>query len=134
MKKVFTVGVFDILHIGHFYLFKKARELGDFLTVAVQESEFIKEHKPNAQMVYSTDERIFMVQSIRFVNEVVSYSNVDDIIDKIDFDVFAIGPDQNHEGFQKAISWCKENNKQVVLLPRTEGISSSALRNYLKDK
>lgn len=134
MKKVFTVGVFDILHIGHFCLFKKARELGDFLTVAVQESEFIKEHKPNAQMVYSTDERIFMVQSIRFVNEVVSYSNVDDIIDKIDFDVFAIGPDQNHEGFQKAISWCKENNKQVVVLPRTEGISSSALRNYLKDK
>lgn len=134
MKRVFTVGVFDILHIGHFLLFKNARNLGDHLTVAIQESEYVKKYKPNAKMIYSTSERLFMVKSIIFVDNVITYKSVDDIINKINFDIFAIGPDQNHQGFKKAIEWCHRNNKEVVVLPRTEGISSSALREYLKDK
>ncbi len=134
MKRVFTVGVFDILHIGHLLLFKNARNLGDYLIVAIQESDFVKKYKPQAKIIYNTNERIFMVKSITYVNEVITYQSVDEIIKKVDFDVFAIGPDQNHSGFQSAIKWCKENGKDVVVLPRTEGVSSSTLREYLKDK
>ena len=111
-------------------MFKHAKEKGDFLTVAVQDGGYIQKYKPNAKIINTTDERRMMVASIRFVDEVVTYKDVDKDILNLDFDVFAIGPDQNHEGFQKAIEWCKANGKEVVVIPRTEGISSSLLREF----
>ena len=88
-------------------------------------------YKPNAKIINTTDERRMMVASIRFVDEVVTYKDVDKDIVNLDFDVFAIGPDQNHEGFQKAIEWCKTHGKEVMVIPRTEGISSSLLREFI---
>lgn len=134
MKTILTVGVFDMLHIGHILLFKKAKELGDRLVVAVQDSDVILKYKPNTQMVYSTEERCYMVSTIRYVDEVVIYKDVDIDIRNIDFDVFAKGPDQVHSGFQKAVEWCEENGKEVVIIPRTDGISSTMLREYTKLK
>jgi glycerol-3-phosphate cytidylyltransferase len=131
MKKVLTFGVYDLLHIGHILLFKHAKEKGDFLIVAVQDGGYIQKYKPNAKIINTTDERRMMVASIRFVDEVVTYKDVDKDIVNLDFDVFAIGPDQNHEGFQKAIEWCKANGKEVMVIPRTEGISSSLLREFI---
>ena len=132
-KRVLTVGVYDILHIGHILLFKHAREFGDFLIVAVQESEVVRKYKPNAKMVYTTNERMFMVGSLKFVDQVVAYREVDDIVKEIEFDVLAIGPDQNHQGFQRAVKWAKENGKEEVIITRTEGVSSTILRDYLKN-
>ncbi len=134
MKKILTVGVYDLLHIGHIELFRRAKNLGDFLIVAVQESDVILKYKPNAKIVYGTKERMYMVQSIRYVDKVVVYSDVDDIVKKIDFDVFVTGPDQNHSGFQAAIRWCKQNNKEHVILSRTEGISSSLLKHSIAEQ
>lgn len=128
MKKVITFGVYDLLHIGHVLLFKKAKELGDYLIVAVQDDEVIKKYKPEAEMVYSTEERLLMVQAIKYVDEVVVYKNIDKDIQKIDFDVFAKGPDQSHEGFMRAVEWCNKTGRNVVTIPRTEGISSTMLR------
>lgn len=134
MKKILTVGVYDLLHIGHIELFRRAKNLGDFLIVAVQESDVILKYKPNAKIVYGTKERMYMVQSIRYVDKVIVYSDVDDIVKKIDFDVFVTGPDQNHSGFQAAIRWCKQNNKEHVILSRTEGISSSLLKHSIAEQ
>jgi len=131
MKTVFTVGVFDLLHVGHILLFKHAKELGDRLVVAVQNDDVILKYKPEAEMVNSTEERLFMVKSIRYVDQVVTYDDVDEIVKKIDFDIFAVGPDQSHEGFQRAIRWCEEHGKEVVTIPRTEGVSSSMLRRFI---
>ena len=83
-------------------------------------------------MVYTTNERLMMVRAIKYVDEVVVYKNVDKDIQKIDFDVFAKGPDQSHEGFQRAIDWCRDNEREVVVIPRTEGISSTMIRNIKK--
>ena len=127
MKKVFTVGVYDLLHVGHINLFKKARELGDDLTVAVQNDECILKYKPEAKIVNSTNERLFMVSSIRFVDHVITYDDVDEIVKHVDFDIFAKGPDQCHAGFQRASEWCLAHGKEVVVIPRTEGISSTML-------
>lgn len=128
MKKILTVGVYDYLHIGHVNLFRRAKELGDYLIVAVQDSDFILKYKPNTKILYNTDERMYMVRSIRYVDEVVVYTDVDRIVKEVDFDVFATGPDQVHEGFQRAMQWCKDNGKETIVLPRTEGISSSQLK------
>lgn len=132
MKKVFTVGVYDMIHIGHVNLFRRARALGDSLTVAVQKSEVVLDYKPDTKLVYSTEERMYMVKAIRYVDHVITYEGVDDIVKTTDFDIFVTGPDQMHEGFQRAIQWCKTHNKETVVLPRTEGISSSWLKEQIK--
>lgn len=123
-----------MLHIGHILLFKHAKELGDRLVVAVQDSDTILKYKPGTKMVYSTEERLYMVSTIRYVDEVVVYRDVDKDIQEIEFDVFAKGPDQSHSGFQRAVDWCRANGKEVVVIPRTEGISSTLLRNYSKTR
>ena len=132
MKKVFTVGVFDYFHIGHLRLFENAKKYGDYLIVAVQDGDFILKYKPEANILYSTQQRIELVQALKIVDEVVVYKNVDDIIKQIDFDVWAIGGDQTHAGFQRALDWCRDNGKTVVRLPRTQGISSSQIKNELE--
>lgn len=132
MKKVLTVGVFDLLHIGHIELFRKAKALGDYLIVAVQDSDYVFQFKPDTSLVYSTEERCYMVSAIRYVDEVVVYRNVGNIVDEVDFDIFAKGPDQSHVGFQRVVDYCGENDKTVVVMPRTEGISSSELKDLIK--
>lgn len=138
MKRILTFGVYDLLHIGHVLLFKHAKELFPDeeckLIVAVQDSNSILKYKPNTQIVYSTEERRFMVSSIKYVDEVIIYNDVDNDIQNIDFDVFAKGPDQLHSGFQRAVDWCNINRKEVVVLPRTEGISSSELKTMIQSK
>ena len=133
MKTILTFGVYDMLHIGHILLFKHIKEMfpdQSRLIVAVQHSDCILKYKPEAKMVYSTDERVFMVGAVRWVDEVVIYNDVDIDIKKIDFDVLVKGPDQFHSGFQRAVEWCEQNGKLVVTIPRTEGISSSLLKHY----
>ncbi len=134
MKTIITFGVFDLLHLGHILLFKRIKEFGvekwgDVkLVVAVQRSEIVTKYKPEAKLVYNTQERMTMVSSVKWVDSVITYDDVDVDIRKVDFDVFAKGPDQSHQGFQNAVKWCNENNKEVFVIPRTEGISSTQLR------
>lgn len=132
MKKVLTVGVYDLLHVGHVELFRKAKALGDYLIVAVQDSEVVALYKPESQTVLSTEERCYMVRAIRYVDEVVVYRDVNDIVREVDFDIFAKGPDQRHEGFQKAVEWCQAQGREIVVLPRTEGVSSTDLKEIIK--
>ena len=96
MIKVLTVGVYDYFHLGHLRLFENAKELGDYLIVAVQDEDFILKTKPNAKILYTTEQRKELVGALRVVDEVVGYTDVDAIVKMIDFDVFAIGEDQNH--------------------------------------
>ena len=133
-KTVLTFGVYDMLHIGHILLFKRAKEYGDRLIAAVQDGEVILKYKPDTRVIYITEERLYMVSTIRYVDEVALYRDVDADIRHFDFDVLVLGQDQNHAGFQRAIEWCRENGKEVVRLPRTEGISSTLLREYSKTK
>lgn len=128
MKTVLTFGVYDMLHIGHINLFKRAKELGDRLIVAVQNGDIVKKYKPTAEIQYTTEERIFMVESIKYVDEVIVYEDVDKDIQNINFDIFAKGPDQMHDGFKRAEQWCIKHEKDVVVIPRTEDISSTMLR------
>ena len=133
-KTALTFGVYDMMHIGHILLFKRAKEQGEKLIVAVQDGDFILKYKPDTRIIYTTEERLYMVSTIRYVDEVVTYQDVDKDIQHIAFDVLVLGQDQNHAGFQRAIEWCRQHGKEVVRLPRTEGISSTLLREYSQTK
>ena len=135
-KRVFLVGVFDLLHFGHFELFRRAKALagpGGKLTVAVQDDEFVLKYKPTANIVVPLDKRIAMIETLRTVDRVVIYTDVDEIVKELDFDTFVVGGDQTHAGFQRAIDWCKANGREVVRLSRTPGVSSSELRKGIAE-
>lgn len=133
-KRVLTVGVYDLIHKGHVELYRRAKGLGDYLIVAVQDGNMILKFKPKAKVLNSTEDRMYMVRSIRYVDETIVYEAVDDIVKKVDFDVFVTGPDQNHAAFQKAIRWCEEHGKEHVVLARTDGVSSSELKAKILEK
>ena len=130
-KKILTVGVYDLLHRGHVELYRRAKSLGDYLIVAAQDSDFILKYKPDAQVMNSTEDRKYMIKSIRYVDEVITYTDVDKIVQDVEFDVFVTGPDQTHAGFQQAIKWCEDHGKQHIVLGRTDGVSSSELKKKI---
>lgn len=133
-KKVLTVGVYDLLHKGHVELYRRAKGLGDYLIVAAQDSDFILKYKPTAKVLNSTEDRKYMIKSIRYVDEVITYTDVDEIVKQVDFDVFVTGPDQCHAGFQCAIKWCEDNGREHYVLGRTDGVSSSELKAKIAEK
>lgn len=107
------------------------KKLGDYLIVAVQDGDYILKYKPEANVLYTTEQRMGLVGALKSVDEVVVYYDVDKIVQELDFDVFAIGGDQKHAGFMRAVEWCKEHGKDVVPLPRTPGICSSDIKKKL---
>lgn len=133
-KKVLTVGVYDLLHKGHIELYRRAKGLGDYLIVAAQDGDFILKYKPTAKVLNSTEDRKYMIKSIRYVDEVITYTDVDKIVQEVDFDIFVTGPDQCHAGFQRAIQWCEEHGKEHTVLARTDGVSSSELKAKITEK
>ena len=135
MNRIVTFGVFDYFHLGHLRLFEQAKKYGDYLIVAVQDGDYILKYKPDAKILYSTDERVEIIKALRVVDEVVVYQSVGaDALDKIEFDILALGEDHRGGRFDEAIAWCKEHDKKVVRLKRTPGISSSEMKKELSRK
>lgn len=133
-KRIITFGVFDMFHFGHLNLFKNIKEhfgKDTFLIVCVQNSEYIKKYKSNTNILYSTQERVDMIKNIKLVDDVKIYNEINIDIEQIDFDVWVKGPDQIHSGFQKAIDYCKKNNKEIYIMKRTDGISSSYIKSII---
>lgn len=126
--RVLTFGVFDYFHYGHLKLFERAKTFGDYLIVAVQRTEEIHKTKPDAKILYSLEQRMEILKSIKYIDEVVSYTQAVEDIKKIDFDILVLGGDQNHKGFQKTKQWCEEQGKKVIILERTPNISSSEIK------
>lgn len=130
MKKILTFGVFDYFHIGHLRLFENCKKHGDYLIVAVQDGEYIRKYKPDAKVLYSTQERYEMLKALRVVDEVIIYDAVvPETLEKIDFDILALGEDHVSERFQVVIRWCENHGKSVIRMRRTPGICSSDIKS-----
>ena len=128
MKKVITYGTFDLFHIGHLNLLKRAKELGDYLIVAVSSDEF-NEGKGKFCQISDTD-RMQIVEAIRYVDEVILETCWEQKIKDVqayDVDVFVMGDDWKGK-FDFLQEYC-----EVVYLPRTEGISTTQLKQDLKE-
>ena len=129
MRKVITYGTYDLLHVGHINLLRRARELGDYLIVVVSSDEFnaIKGKKA----YYSFEDRKKILEAIRYVDEVLpEYTweqKIDDVVNNT-VDVFVMGDDWTGK-FDFLKEYC-----EVVYLPRTEGISTTKIKQDLFEK
>lgn len=129
MKKVITYGTFDLLHIGHINLLKRAKELGDHLIVAVSTDEF--NESKGKKCVYSCYDRCQIVGSIKYVDLVIEETSWEQKIDDIkrhEIDVFVIGDDWLGK-FDFLKPYC-----EVVYLPRTKNISTTDAKNTIKSQ
>lgn len=130
--KVLTYGVFDLFHIGHANMLKAARALGDYLVVAVQYNA--EKYKPE-RIYYTFEERIDIIRSLRYVDVAVGYERLDLEIERLsvefEIDTFARGPEPNPR-VDGAAEFCATQGMAVVTIPRTEGISATALRKGLQ--
>ena len=124
MIKVITYGTYDLLHQGHINLLRRAKELGDYLIVGVTSDSFDK-NRGKLNVRNNVLERVEAVKATGYADEVIIEDYVGQKIDDIqryDVDIFAIGSDWEGK-FDYLNEYCK-----VVYLPRTEGISSTMLR------
>lgn len=134
MVRVITYGVFDYLHLGHVRLFKNIKSSigGDVsLTVAVHADACILQTKPDAKILYSESERVEMLSSIKYVDDIVIYDFIDTDLPTREFDILAVGPDQTNPHFMAAIEYCRATGKQVFVVPRTENICSSQIKSEI---
>lgn len=136
MNKILTFGVYDYFHLGHLRLFKQCKEHADYLVVAVQNGKYIKKFKPDANVLYSTEERVEMLEALRIVDRVIVYDTVgvktlEMIEGEAGFDILALGEDHIGARFDEITNWCKEHGKSIVRLKRTPGIASSAIKSEL---
>ena len=137
-KKVigYTTGVFDMFHIGHLNVIKRAKEQCDFLIVGVSTDELVQKDK-NKDPVIPYSERVAIVEAIRYVDKVVPQPNKDKLSawNKYHFDKMFVGSD-----WQGSPQWNRFEEQfaplgvKIVYLPHTDGISSTELTAYIKTK
>lgn len=130
MKKVITYGTFDLFHIGHLNLLKRAKACGDYLIVAVSSDVFNLVEK-NKVCQIRDEERMEIVKAIRYVDEVIREESWDQKVTDIKrygVDVFVIGDDWEGK-FDFLKTQC-----EVVYLSRTKGISTTEIKKDLKVK
>ncbi len=127
MKKILTYGTFDLFHVGHVNLLRRAKELGDFLIVGLSTDEFNKVEK-NKISIYPFTERLAILESIKYVDLVIPEKTWDQKIrDIIDYNVniFVMGDDWKGK-FDYLNKYCS-----VIYLPRTPDISSSKIKTKI---
>lgn len=128
MKKVITYGTFDLIHPGHINILRRARKLGDYLIVGLSTDEFNK--TKNKQAFHNYESRKYIVESIRYVNQIIPEKNWEQKINdikKYEIDLLVMGDD-----WQGKFDHLK-NHCEVVYLPRTEGISTTKIKKYFLD-
>ncbi len=75
-----------------------------------------------------------MIETLRTVDRAIPYDAVGvEAVQDVDFDFLVCGPEHTNERFQRLFAWCKAHGKDVVVLPRTEGISTTKIKEILKE-
>lgn len=127
MRTIITYGTFDILHIGHIHLLRRARELGDRLIVGLSTDEFnSKKHKVS---LLNYENRKVVLEAMRYVDLVIPETTWEQKISdvkKYEADMFVIGDDWKGE-FDFLREFC-----EVEYLARTEDISSTSIKQTLR--
>lgn len=128
MKRVITYGTFDLIHYGHINLLKRAKELGDYLIVALSTDEFNWNMK-HKKCYFSYEERQRLLEAIRYVDLVIPEESWEQKVTDVQLykvDTFVIGDDWAGK-FDFLKEFC-----QVVYLPRTPEISTTQIKQDLK--
>jgi glycerol-3-phosphate cytidylyltransferase len=129
MKKVITYGTFDLLHFGHINLLKRAKALGDHLTVGLSTDDFNQLKLKDSFLSY--EQRKVVLEAIRYVDEVIPENDWEqkavDISDH-HVDIFVMGDDWQGK-FDELKKLC-----EVIYLPRTKDISTTNLKGIIEKK
>ena len=129
MKKVITYGTFDLLHVGHINLLRRARELGDYLIVGLSTDEFnAGKHK---EAYHSFEDRKIILEAIKYVDEVIpeeTWEQKVTDVQKHHADIFVMGSDWEGK-FDFLKEYC-----EVIYLPRTPGVSTTQIKTDLHEK
>lgn len=135
-KKGFTVGTFDMFHIGHLNLLRQAKEYCGYLIVGIHSDEWVM-HCKNRPTVIPYRDRANIVQAIRYVDEVVMNETRSkmEAWEKYHFDVAFIGDDWKGTAvWDKIEAELRTVGCDVVYVPYTQGISTTMLRERLQGK
>ena len=128
MKRVITYGTFDLLHYGHINLLRRAKALGDHLTVALSTDEFNQKAK-GKKSFFTYEQRKTLLEAIRYVDLVIPEGNWGQKISDVKefrIDTFVMGDD-----WQGKFDFLKEEGVEVVYLPRTPEISTTQIKQDL---
>lgn len=129
----YTSGVFDMFHIGHLNILKKAKERCDYLIVGVSTDDVVENYK-HKKPIIPFEERAEIVKAIKYVDEVVPQTSMDKIEawNKYHFNILFHGDDwkgsQMYNDIEEALRCV---GCEVVFLPHTDGISSTILRDKI---
>ncbi|MBQ9942615.1 MAG: glycerol-3-phosphate cytidylyltransferase [Christensenellaceae bacterium] len=131
MKRVLTYGTFDMLHEGHVNLLRRAKALGDYLVVAVSTDEFNATKGKKAYFPY--EKRKLIVEAIRYVDLVIPEENWEQKVSDIkEYHIDTVVMGSDWEGSDR-FEYLREH-AELVYLPRTEGISTTQVKEDLSGK
>ena len=136
MKKYrvgYTTGVFDLFHIGHLNILKNSKSRCDYLIVGVTTDELVS--YKNKKAVIPQNERMEIVESIKYVDKVVSQDNMNKVEawEKYQFDVIFVGSDwKGSEQWNNYEKQFRALGVDIIYFPYTEGTSSTILRDVIK--
>lgn len=128
MKRIITYGTFDLLHYGHINLLRRAKELGDYLIVALSSDEFNVNEK-HKKSYFTYEQRKALVEAVRYVDLVIPEQSWDQKrtdMHRYMIDTFVMGDD-----WAGKFDFLKEEGVSVVYLPRTPEVSSSRIKDEL---
>ena len=129
----YTTGVFDMFHIGHLNILRRAKQQCDYLIVGVSTDELVQMYKKKIPII-PHEERIEIVKAIRYVDQVVSQESMDKVAawEKLHFDEIFHGDDWKGSSMYNDIEEkMKKLGVAMVFLPHTQGTSSTQLANKL---
>ena len=132
MKKYkigYTTGVYDMFHVGHLNILKRAKEQCDFLIVGVSTDELVCNYK-NKTPIIPFEERKAIVEAIKYVDRVVPQTTMDKVEawEKLHYDVMFHGSDwKNSELYNRIVEDLQQVGVDVVFLPYTQGVSTTIL-------
>ena len=132
---VFTAGVWDLLHVGHLNLLQRAKALGDTLIVGVLTDEAAERYKPRPVMPFQ--QRIELIRALKVVDDAfpVHDTNATPLLKELCPDILVHGSDITHKpGWEIGQTWMRENGRQFVILPYTEGVSSTELKSAVRTR
>lgn len=128
MKIVLTYGTYDLLHIGHINLLRRARDLGDYLIVGLSTDKFNEIKGKKAY--HNFNKRKQILEAIKYVDLIIEENDWEDKrihIKEFNVDIFVMGSDWEGK-FDDLSDLC-----EVIYLPRTEGVSTSKIKKDLKN-
>lgn len=127
---VYTVGTFDLLHVGHLDLLKYCKTLGDKFVVGIASDEVVASYKPNVPVI-PLEQRMEMLKALRCVDDVVSYDKLDYVSNckELDVDIFVIGEDWGDKPHNLAVEkYLKSKGKKIIQVSYNPKTSSTKIK------